>query len=116
MNITIAENVSVDGVMQGSAGRMRIAGADSSAADGPRRSSTTRPRRSSTMSTSVPTRSCLAGAPTRSSPAPGERGTIRATARSAPERDPGRPAIALHDQRLRGDRVEGQDEAVQLPY
>ena len=41
-----------------------------------------KPGRSWTRSTSAPTRSCSAGGPTRSSPAPGERGTIRATARS----------------------------------
>jgi hypothetical protein len=44
---------------------MRTAGADSSAADGSRRCSTTRPGRFSTRSTSAPTRSCSAGGPTR---------------------------------------------------
>src|SRR3989442_1122192 len=52
----------------------RTAAADSSASDGPRHCSTTRPRRSSARLSSAPTRSCSAGGPTRSSPAPGGAG------------------------------------------
>src|SRR5436190_10124804 len=58
-----------------------MSAADSSAADG--RTSTTKPRRSWTRSTSAPTRSCSAGGPTRSSPAHGDHGQIRATGQGA---------------------------------
>ena len=81
MKLTTITNVSVDGVMQG------LGGPDEDRRGGferggwqrpPGRSSTMRPRRSSPRSTSVPTRSCSAGGPTRSLPATGEQWQIRA--------------------------------------
>ena len=112
MKPTTVTHVSLDGVMQGSAGRTRTAqGRDSSAADGPCRSSTTRPRRFSTRSSSAPTRSCSAGGPTRSLPATGES-EDNANHRSGVERAPEvpgvdhahRPAVGGHDRPLRRRR------------
>ena len=116
MKLTTVTHVSVDGVMQGLGGSDEDRGADSSAADGPCRSSTTRPRRSSARSSSAPTRSYSAGRPTRNLPAPGEPapgGQTRATTRSRWREHAAqvrsidhahRPAMGGHERPLRRSR------------
>ena len=74
MKLTTTTNVSVDGVMQGLGGPDEDRRGGFERGGWALRSSTTRPRRSSSRSTGAPTRSCSAGGPTRSSPALGERG------------------------------------------
>ena len=99
---------------------LRPATADSSGSDGERPGRTTRPRGSSARLSSVPTRSCSAGGPTRASPAPGRsrpanafnnrRFALTACLRAAPLASiPGVSAHRLrasHKRNLLRDRVE----------
>jgi hypothetical protein len=84
MKLTTVTNVSVDGVMQG------LGGPDEDRRGGFERGGWASPlfendNEAATFLnevSSAPTRSCSAGRPTRSLPAPGDHGQIRATALS----------------------------------